>query len=331
MTRQFTLPQGTGPGRPTSAPARIAVVAGLVALAVIVKACGDAKPRVQDIPRETSSSSLAAAPAAATPAVMPPSGEPVVSGPVTFAEGEAAFHERRFDRAAALFTAYTVQHADNAWGYYMLGLSEWKAGRPERAVPAFEQALERDTTHRKALLNLTRVLLETGKAEDGLARAQRVVALDAGLGEGWRLMGRALGDLGRTDDAVTAYRRALALDETDVWSMNNLGMLYLQAGRFAEALPPLARAAELAPERATFQNNLGLALERTGQRAAAILAFRAAVAADTTHAKAAASLSRVEGQADAPDTVPVDVAALARAFADDIGRWKAELAVLVRP
>ncbi len=317
MARQFTLPQGASPMRP--APARIAVIAGIVALAVIVKACGDSKPRVEDIPQEAASPSLAAAP------------EPVVTGPVTFADGETAYHERRFEQAAALFTAYTVQQPESAWGYYMLGLSEWKAGHAERAVPAFESALAKDSTHRKALLNLTRVLLETGKTEDALARAERAVQIDSGNAEGWRLVGRALSDLGRTDDAVTVYRRALALDEGDSWSMNNLGMIYLQTGRYADALPPLARAAELAPERAVFQNNLGLALERAGQVTAAAVAYRAAIAADTSHAKAIASLARVEGRTDAADRVPVDLEALARAFADEIGRWKEGLAVVVKP
>lgn len=307
--------------------ARFAVMAGAVALALIVQACGDSKPRVQDIPQDASTPSLADAP----PGSPAPASEPVVTGPVTFADGDAAFQERRFEQAAALFTAYTTQRTENAWGYYMLGLSEWKSGHPDRAIPAFETALSKDSTHRKALFNLTRVLLESGKAEDGLVRAEQAVRTDSGNAEGWRLVGRALTDLGRTDDAVNAYRHALALDSSDSWSMNNLGMIYLNSGRYSEALPPLARATELAPERAVFQNNLGLVLERLGQVIAASNAYRAAVAADTTHAKAMQSLARVEGRTQATDIVPVDLAALAKTFADEIGRWKQEMAVVVQP
>lgn len=329
MARQFTLDQGKSPGR--GAQARVAFVAGIVALAVIVKACGDSKPQVADIPEQTSSPTLADAPSVAPPVSATETPQPVATGPVTFAEGETAFHERRYQDAAAVFASYTEQKPENAWGHYMLGLSEWKAGQPERAVPAFERALAADSTHRKALLNLTRVLLETGKPEDGLVRAQRVVQIDTGFAEGWRLVGRAFTDLGRTDEAVTAYRRALALDDTDTWSMNNLGVICMNAGRYTEALPPLARATELAPERAAFQNNLGLVLERSGQPTAAATAYRAAVAAEPTHAKAIVSLARVEGQSEATGVVPVDLAALARSFSDEIGRWKQELAVVVKP
>ena len=327
MARQFTLHQGGRPERPAR---HLALVAGVVALAVIVKACGDSKPSVRDIPQEASSPTMADAPSVATPAVATEPSQPAITGPVTFGEGETAFHDRQFDRAATIFTAYTMQKPENAWGYYMLGLSEWKAGHPDRAVSAFETTLTKDSTHRKALFNLTRVLLETGKSEDALVRAQSAVQLDSSNAEGWRLVGRALTDLGRTDDAVTAYRRALALDDRDSWSMNNLGMIYLQSGRYTEALPPLARATELAPEQSVFQNNLGLVLERSGQVTAAVTAFRAAIAADTTHAKAIQSLARVEGRTQGTDIVPVDLAALARTFADEIGRWKEELGGLAQ-
>jgi len=319
MARQFII------------PARVAVVAGVVALAVIVKACGDSKPRVANIPEQASSPALADAPSVATPAsaIEPP--QPVAAGPVTFADGETAFHERRYQEAAAVFTTYAERQPGNAWGYYMLGLSEWKAGHSERAVTAFERALAMDSTHRKTLLNLTRVLLETGRSQDGLARAERAVQFDSGSADAWRLVGRALSDLDRTEEAIHAYHRALALDETDGWSMNNLGVIYLRAGRYAEALPPLARATKVAPERAVFQNNLGLVLERLGQPTAAATAYRAAIAADTTHGKAGASLARVAGRTEATGVVPVDLAALARSFSDEIGRWKLELAVVVKP
>lgn len=327
MARQFAFPQGKSPGH----PARVAVAAGIVALAVMVKACGDSKPRVADIPDQASSSAIADAPSVAMPEGTTATPQPVATAPVTFADGETAFHDRRYQEAATAFTSYTEQQPGNVWGHYMLGLSEWKAGKPERAVPAFERVLETDSTHRKTLLNLARVLLETGRSQDGLARAERAVQVDSGSAEAWRLVGRALSDLGRTDEAIHAYHRALAVDETDGWSMNNLGVIHLRAGRYAEALPPLARATELAPERAAFQNNLGLVLERLGHPVAAATAYRAAIAADTTHDKASASLARVVDRPEASGLVPVNLAELARGFAAEIGRWKEELAVAAKP
>ena len=72
-------------------------------------------------------------------------------------------------------------------------------------------------------------------------------------------------------------------------------------------------------------------LERLGQVTAATTAYRAAIAADTTHSKAVQSLARVESQKQKEDVVPVDLAVIAKTFADEIGRWKQELAVVVKP
>src|SRR6266568_3439140 len=65
-----------------------------------------------------------------------------VTGPVSFTDGQTAFTEKRYGDAERLFTAYTSDKPDNVWGYYMLGLSAWKAGDRDAAVNAFTLALE---------------------------------------------------------------------------------------------------------------------------------------------------------------------------------------------
>jgi len=315
MSRQFTITHNGTPGP----VARGAFVAGVIALAVLVKACGDSKPRVENIPQEQGTA--IAAPVVNT-ASAPESPRPLVTGPVTFGDAETAFHEGRFDDAVALFTAYTEQKPENVWGFYMLGLSEWKSGKLDEAVVAFETAHQKDSTHRKTLVNLARVLLALKRPSEALTQGQHVVQLDSSSVEGWRIVGRAYTDLDSTEQAIAAYQRSLALDDTDVWSMNNLGVIYLESGRYEQALRPLARAAELAPERAVFQNNLGMVLERSGQPTAAATAYRAAIAADTSYAKAITSLARVEGRTEASGVVPVDLAAISLEFQNEIGKWK---------
>jgi hypothetical protein len=76
-----------------------------------------------------------------------------------------------------------------------------------------------------------------------------------------------------------------------------------------------------------FQNNLGMALERSGQPTAATVAYRAAIAADTTYGKAITSLARVEGRAEKEGVLPVDLAAISLEFQNEIMEWKQSLAV----
>ena len=224
----------------------------------VVAACG----------HETSQSSEASAAEVSTTrpessVATPPAS--VVTGPVSFTDGQTAFTEKRYGDAVRLFTAYTSDKPDNVWGYYMLGLSAWKAGDRDAAVNAFTLALEKDSTHVKSHINLSRVLIEQGRAQDALPHVESALAIDSTSGETVRLLGRVKRELGDSAGAIAAYKRAIVLDERDVWSMNNLAKLYIGQGKYDEALGPLARAVEIDSTVPAFQNNLGQALARSSR------------------------------------------------------------------
>jgi len=239
---------------------------------------------------------------------------PAVTGPVAFSDAESAYRDQRYDDATRLFTAYTSQKPDNAWGYYMLGLSAWKAGDRAAAESAFTEALSRDPFHIKSRVNLGRVLIEDGQPDQAIGTLDTAIAMDSTVGEAYRVLGVAQADKGDVDDAITSYRHAARLDDHDAWSPNNLGLLLIRQGRYDEALAPLARAVAIAPDVPVFQNNLGIALERTGHFRQAADAYRAALAADSTYGKAQVNLDRVKDREDASDVVPVDLTSLANDF-----------------
>jgi tetratricopeptide (TPR) repeat protein len=310
-------------------------IAGLMTSGILVTAafsgCGDSKSRQTE--RDATGTGEPAAVAgtqaqtslpqtsANTPAA--PAAEPakILPGEVTFAEAESAFRGKRYGDAVELFTAYTERKPDNAWGHYMLGLSAWKAGQPEKAEPAFERALQLDPKHVKSLLNWSRVLLEENKPEDALPKIEAALAIDPKSTDGYRLLGRAHAAQGNEDAAIEAYRHAIALDERDAWSMNNLGLVCIEAGRATEALPALARATQLRSDVPTFQNNLGMALEQTGHFQAAATAYRTALAEDADYAKAAVSLARVGTLAENPALGSIDLAVLADQFVVEVRGW----------
>jgi len=229
--------------------------------AFILAACGDKRPKASDAnAAEVSAvSSESSSASAATP---------VVTGPVSFEEANTAFQAKRYDEAARLLTTYTTEHPDNVWGYYLLGLSAWKTGDRDRAVDAFRRALEKDSTHVKSQLNLSRVLIEQDKAQDALPHVEAALKIDSGSSEGFRLLGRVKSELGDTSGAIAAYQHAIVLDGRDAWSMNNLARVYLDQGRFQESLGPLARAIEIDSTVTAFQHNLGIALKGLKQDSA---------------------------------------------------------------
>jgi tetratricopeptide (TPR) repeat protein len=278
--------------------------------------------RGADRPKTTSASVGATTPTVSASASTESASIGSVAAPVTYESAEGVFTEGRYSEATRLFTAYTESNPENPWGYYMLGLSAWKSGETGRATEAFDHALQLDPSHRKSLFNSSRVLLEMGQPKQALERIEKALALEPMSNEGLRLLGRAKYQLGDVDGAIEAYHRALSLDEHDVWAMNNLGLIYIEQGRSANALPALARAVELRSNSPVFLNNLGTALERTGYPVAAAKEYEAAIAVDSSYAKASASLARVTAAGQQPESEPVDLGVFSIRFQSEIEAWQ---------
>jgi len=236
---------------------------------------------------------------------------------VSYALAEQTYFDGDYVKAGEQFEAYTAAHAENAWGYYMLGLSNWKAGDLDGAATAFQTALELKPDHVKSLINYGRVLLEqdqpaAARVQIELALQQAPENIDAN-----RMFSRICHSEGDLDAAADGYLKVLRNNVDDVWSLNNLGLIRIQQGRFTAALAPLARAAGLQPDVACIQNNLGVALERTGHLAAATDAYEMALSADADYAKADESLDRVSGLPAAAESDTIDLARLAASFPTD--------------
>lgn len=233
---------------------------------------------------------------------------------ITYATAEAAYFERRYDEAIELFTAYTNQHPENAWGHYMLGLACWKGDIPKAAEASLREALSLQPEHLKSLVNLGRVLLDLDRPEEAQVMVEKAVSLDPEYAEAYRVLGRVYHNLGQREEAMGAYQEAILRNDKDAWSLNNLGLLLIEQEEFSAAVAPLARAILLQDQVACFQNNLGIALERSGYNRLAAAAYTQALIIDGNYEKAAMSLDRVEGVADNPGLEEIDLAALGAGF-----------------
>ena len=225
--------------------------------------------------------------------------------PVTFKDGEAAYHAGHFAEATATFTRLTEEKPGNPWGHFMLGLSASKAGEPEKAMKAFDEALRLDPKHVKSLINSARLLIDQKQPEKALPRLDQAAMLEPDSNEVQRLFARAYQAEGKTDEAIEAYKRAIELNDKDAWSHNNLGLLLFEQGRATEAVPFLTQAVELRKDVAVFSNNLGMALEHTGKFQDAAASYRVALDAEPSNDKAKRNLARVEQVKEAPQSSEV--------------------------
>jgi tetratricopeptide (TPR) repeat protein len=175
----------------------------------------------------------------------------------------------------------------------------------------------------KGWINLGRVLLDTERPGEAFVAIDQALELDPQSNAAYRLRGRAYHQMNQPQWAIDMYRKAIQIDDRDAWAMNNMALIFIEQGLFYDALPPLARAIELRSDVPVFHNNLGMALEHTGRYRAAEEAYAAAVALNDSYGKAVDNLARVEEVVEEVGYDPVDFAALAQGFVDEIVRWEA--------
>jgi len=334
-------------GRPER---RLATIAAMAALALSAAACGEqggeptgtsARADIQTSDRPARVA-VQQPPEVATPPVTAGSEDSASTtaerAPYTYAEAETAYMARDYEEAGRRFESYLSVVPDNPWGFYMLGLSAWKAGDLAAAETALRTAIELDPEHARSHVNLGRVLIEAERHEEALAQLDVALGLDNVPADAYRVLGNALLGIGDIQKAVELYEFALALDPDDAWSMNNLGLALIRADEFDAALSPLARAIQLEDNNPTFHNNLGVALERSGHAGQALAAYENALMADPTYEKSAVSLARIEsiaesGSARGSDAVAygdrgenpgegIDLEALAAEFVGRIDGWR---------
>ena len=93
------------------------------------------------------------------------------NAPVRFLRGVALMDLGRDTEALDAFTLLTQEHPDLPDPYNNIGLLQARAGRPEAALAALQEALRCDPGHRTARANLAQVLLMLAvKAWEQLAR-----------------------------------------------------------------------------------------------------------------------------------------------------------------
>jgi tetratricopeptide (TPR) repeat protein len=208
------------------------VTAVLLIAAVGVAGCSKRESRRARAAREAAEQAHAVKPPTESPVpvrvrdegVVPPV-MPSVTVSSSFADGEVAFRAKNYKEAVAIFEAYIDRKPGNGWGYYMLGLSAWKAGDFQKSEKAFDQALSIDPEHVKSLVNSGRLFIDQKRHDDALDRLTRAAEIDPDSLEVQRLLAATYQENGNVEEAVTAYRRVIDLKDNDAEAIKQLALL----------------------------------------------------------------------------------------------------------
>jgi tetratricopeptide (TPR) repeat protein len=113
---------------------------------------------------------------------------------------------------------------------------ELEAAAPPEAREAYGRALALDPRHADALVNLGRLLHESGDALGAEQHYRRALGARPGDATAAFDLGVALEDLDRPDEALEAYENAAALEPDNADAHYNAASLYERQGRVQDAL-----------------------------------------------------------------------------------------------
>jgi len=159
-------------------------------------------------------------------------------------QAKALVHLQDFAGAEQAVRGYVRSHRDSSDALYMLGFVLNRENRPAESLASYTQAaaITLPTADDLKIVGLDYILLDD--YADAIKWLEKAVALDGRNQDAWYYLGRAYYTKARLPEARKAFLKILDLD----------------------------------PHNARAENNLGLILETEGQPAAAIEAYRKAIA-----------------------------------------------------
>ena len=201
-----------------------------------------------------------------------------------FAQGVEELNAEKFDTALETFEQVTTLAPDFADAHYHLGLVYYQKSEFRKAIEAFTRTLELLPRDINALIKLGLASHKAGDIDAADTRAKRAFY----------------------EQAVAAYQTALEIRPHNVEALNNLGLAYQELDRFDEAISVYEEGLALSPEQPQLHANLatardlragiyslaahrhyqvGVRAEQAGRTAAAIAAWRQAVAESPRYLK----------------------------------------------
>ncbi|MBE9039957.1 tetratricopeptide repeat protein [Oscillatoriales cyanobacterium LEGE 11467] len=207
-----------------------------------------------------------------------------------FKQGEALARLGDDEEAIGVYDKIEALELESAEDWNRLGearaeLKSFDSENLEKALVAYQNAIELESNNLKVLVNQGRVLDRLNRYEEAEQAYQEATNTRSESPEERNLRGDAFFALNRVDEARKDYQRATEDDETNPKYWNDLGLALYELDRDDEALAAYEKAIELDESNPMAWNGKGTALIGLGEDKKALEAFDAAMALDRNDPK----------------------------------------------
>ena len=210
----------------------------------------------------------------------------------SFESARTLHHAGEFASAAALYQEVVEHDPEHFKALNNLGACRDELGQLDQAEIAFRTALALMPGEAPIAHNLGRILHKKGIHAEAELHYRRSIELDSSVADTHFNLGRLLQDQTKLEQAATALQSATELNPDNEAAQSVLGDVLFDLRMLEPALSTYRRVTEITPHNAYAHFQVGKALETLQRSDEAAESFRRAVEIDTGSAAAREALAR---------------------------------------
>lgn len=200
--------------------------------------------------------------------------------------GNAYEELKEYPKAAAVYETFVSLNPESPWtGYLRLGLIRMGLNEFDKAIVAFQKAVEEKPEDIKINYNLAQAYQKAGqyeKAEEAYGTLAQLNPQDANTYYGTIL--RMYDEAGLQDKAIQAAKKLIEINPNSEINIYNLGIMYMKLDRFDEAIQTFRDVLAIRPDYAYAYYNIGFCYSKQKKQAESTQAFEKFVELDPENA-----------------------------------------------
>ena len=169
--------------------------------------------------------------------------------------------------------------------YYNSGLAYYHSNHIEKAIAAYQKAIELEPNFAEAYGGLGVIYWRTGNLNDAIRHCQKAIKIAPENIEFHQNLTRIYWQKGMYDAAAVGYRIILELNPSDENAMHHLGLILLSKQEYHEAVSCFQKVLQTNPDNALTHGALGTAYYKLGEEGPALHEFQEVLRLDPGESK----------------------------------------------